>query len=72
MHEDAARLCEPQVAYWRQPPIYSDSLPFLQQVGLPVCLVSNVDRDDLQSAMNHHGLVVSAVVTSEDARAYKP
>lgn len=72
VHLDAARLCEPQVAYWRQPPIYPDSLPFLHQVGLPVCLVSNIDRDDLEAAIDHHGLVVSAVVTSEDARAYKP
>src|SRR6266508_378303 len=35
-------------------------------------VVSDVDRDDLVAAMAHHGLAFSAVVTSEDAGAYKP
>ena len=69
---DADRLCEAQFEFWRRPPIFSDSLPFLKQVGVPVCLVSNIDRDHLDAAMTHHDVVVTAVVTSQDARAYKP
>jgi 2-haloacid dehalogenase len=34
--------------------------------------VSNIDRSDIEAAISHHGLVVDLVVTSEDARAYKP
>lgn len=70
--EHADRLCEAQFAFWRRPPIFADSLPFLQQVGLPICLVSNIDREDLGAVITHHRLEVTAVVTSEDARAYKP
>lgn len=70
--DDADRLCEAQFAFWRRPPVFSDSVPFLQQVGVPVCLVSNIDRDDLNAAMTHHDFEVAAVVTSQDARAYKP
>ena len=69
---DVDRLCGAQFAFWRRPPIFSDSLPFLHRVGLPVCLVSNIDRDDLLAAMTHHHVDVAAVVTSQDARAYKP
>lgn len=69
---DADRLCEPQFSFWRRPPIFADSRAFLRQVAVPVCLVSNIDRDDLHAAMSHHGVDVAAVVTSQDARAYKP
>ena len=69
---DADQLCQSQLEFWRRPPIFSDSLAFLHQVGVPVCLVSNIDRDDLLAAMTHHDVEVAAVVTSQDARAYKP
>lgn len=69
---DADQLCQAQFEFWRRPPIFSDSLPFLHQVGVPVCLVSNIDRDHLHAAMAHHDVKVAAVVTSQDARAYKP
>lgn len=59
-------------AYWRQPPIFSDSVAFLDGLERPVCIVSNIDRSDLDAAINHHGLTVDLVVTSEEARAYKP
>ena len=38
----------------------------------PVCIVSNIDRSDIEAAINHHNLTVDLLVTSEDARAYKP
>lgn len=46
--------------------------PFLEQVGVPVCLVSGADRADVRAVLDRHGLRVDAVVTSEDVRAYKP
>ncbi|MDT0276809.1 HAD family hydrolase [Blastococcus goldschmidtiae] len=72
VHGDAVALCREQVNFWRFPPIFEDTPPFLEEVRVPVCIVSNIDRHDLESAMAHHGMVVQAVVTSEDARAYKP
>ncbi|HTF12159.1 MAG TPA: HAD family hydrolase [Asanoa sp.] len=54
------------------PPLFPDSLPFLAALDVPVCLVSDADRDSLAAVLNHHGITVDGVVTSEDARAYKP
>ena len=39
---------------------------------MPVCVVSNIDRSDLEAALEYHGLVFDHVVTSEDVRSYKP
>ncbi|GAA3345148.1 hypothetical protein GCM10020358_51130 [Amorphoplanes nipponensis] len=54
------------------PPLYADARPFLAARTVPVCLVSDADRDSLHALLDHHGITVEAVVTSEDARAYKP
>ncbi|MEV6301764.1 HAD family hydrolase [Actinoplanes sp. NPDC051861] len=51
---------------------FEDGLRFLETVDAPVCLVSDVDRGDLERVLLHHRIVVEGVVTSEDARAYKP
>lgn len=69
---DAGQVCRRQLEFWRPPPLFADSLPFLAAVGVPVCLVSDADRDRLQAVLDHHGITVGSVVTSEDARAYKP
>lgn len=69
---DADAMCERLFAQWRQPPLYRDAQTFLDTIGLPVCIVSNIDRADLTAALAHHGLAVHDVVTSEDVRAYKP
>lgn len=37
-----------------------------------MCLVSNTDRADIEAAIDYHGLEFDHVVTSEDARSYKP
>ncbi|WP_090800607.1 HAD family hydrolase [Asanoa ishikariensis] len=55
-----------------RPWLFADSVPFLARVGVPVCLVSDADRDPLMAVLDHHGISVASVVTSEDARAYKP
>ncbi|HEY3923337.1 MAG TPA: HAD family hydrolase [Acidothermaceae bacterium] len=52
--------------------LFDDSLAFLAAVQVPICLVSDADRDALEVVLAHHGVAVDLVVTSEDARAYKP
>ncbi len=69
---DPARWCERQFAYWRKPRMLVGSRAFIDACELPICVVSNIDRHDLEAALKYHRLTFSAVVTSEDARAYKP
>ncbi|MGX6603492.1 HAD family hydrolase [Micromonosporaceae bacterium Da 78-11] len=57
---------------WSLPPLFADSRPFLDAVDVPVCLVSDADRDEFDRVLAGHGIVVAGAVTSEDARAYKP
>ncbi len=63
-----ARLVE----YWRNPPLQSDAREFLGHCPAPVWIVSNADRADLDAALDRLGLRVDGVMTSEDARSYKP
>ncbi|MEU8328638.1 HAD family hydrolase [Micromonospora sp. NPDC048839] len=69
---DPAQLCAAQFAYWQSPPLRPGTREFLSRVTVPICVVSDVDRADLDAAMAHHDLTFTAVVTSEDVRAYKP
>lgn len=69
---DAAVLCEQQVRFWRTAPLRPGTRAFLDSVELPVCVVSNIDRADLEAVLDHHGLSFTALVTSEDVGAYKP
>jgi 2-haloacid dehalogenase/putative hydrolase of the HAD superfamily len=69
---DPEPLVAPLEEYWLNPEIYEDAIAFLESVRLPVCCVSNADTEPLRAAMDRHGLVFDAVITSEDARAYKP
>jgi len=59
-------------AYWRNPPVHSDALEFLSQLTLPVCCVSNADTEALGQAIQSNNLQFAAVISSEDARCYKP
>lgn len=68
----AETLCERQFAYWRTPGLRVGSAEFLEQCGVPVCIISNIDRADLDAAIDHHGLHVAHRITSEDVRTYKP
>lgn len=69
---DPAAACAAQFRYWRSPPLRPGTREFLSRVTMPICVVSDVDRADLEAAMTHHGLAFTAVVTSEDVGAYKP
>jgi hypothetical protein len=37
-----------------------------------VCVVSNIDRADIEAAIDYHGLKFDHVVTSEDAKSPGP
>jgi 2-haloalkanoic acid dehalogenase type II len=69
---DAVALCEDQIKYWRTAPLRTGTRAFLEGVDLPICVVSNIDRADLDAVLRHHGLSFAAVVSSEDVGAYKP
>jgi 2-haloacid dehalogenase/putative hydrolase of the HAD superfamily len=70
---DSARLlCASQIAYWRGPALRPGSAEFLARFPLPICVLSDIDRDDLEAAMAARGIGVDHTVTSEDVGAYKP
>ncbi|RME36554.1 MAG: hypothetical protein D6788_11310, partial [Planctomycetota bacterium] len=69
---DGAPLVAELEAYWRDPPFYGDALEFLRNCPLPVCCVSNADAEPLAQAVDKLGASFHAVVSSEEARAYKP
>jgi 2-haloalkanoic acid dehalogenase type II len=69
---DLDSLSKQIFAYWQQPPLLPDAVDFLTTVNRPICIVSNIDRQDLDAALTHHDIRVDLSVTSEDARAYKP
>jgi len=58
--------------YWARPTMFPESRAVLAKCGAPVCLVSNIDNAELQSALKHNHLHFDCIVTSEDCRAYKP
>ncbi len=69
---DPFDLSKPLFEHWTKPPIFEDSKQFMEVVDLPVCIVSNIDRADLLMAMEYHNLKFDYIITSEDARSYKP
>jgi 2-haloalkanoic acid dehalogenase type II len=59
----------------RSPPVFEEThavLDELRRRGIPVCLVSNADHNDLLLALAARGIQADHVVTSESARSYKP
>jgi 2-haloalkanoic acid dehalogenase type II len=64
--------CARLFARWQAPPLFPEVRDALADISLSVCLVSNIDEEDLQAALAHHDLSFPHVVTSEAVRAYKP
>lgn len=68
-------LLAPQIRQWSNPPLFDETRTFLaalDDAGIPVLVVSNVDRADIAAAIAAHELPLPDVLTSEDAHAYKP
>ena len=69
---DPDALSQVLFEYWSRPALFPESKEVLAQCRIPICLVSNIDDAELQSALRHNDLRFDLVVTSEDCRAYKP
>lgn len=69
---DPAPLVVELEEYWRDPPMHADVLDTLAHVDVPVCCVSNADTAPLIEAIEKLGFRFDAVVSSEQARCYKP
>ena len=69
---DTEALSESLYEYLAHPTILRESKEVLAKCQIPVCLVSNIDNAELQSALRYNNLHFDWVVSSEDCRAYKP
>lgn len=70
--ENPEKLIQLIYHHWQAPEIFEDAKTFFAKVPVPVCIVSNSDRDDIQSAIIHHELLPETFVTSQDVKCYKP
>lgn len=69
---EVAAWADAITAYARRAVPLPDTADFIAEAPVPVCFVSNRDRDSLLASLERAGLGGANVVTSEDARAYKP
>ena len=69
---NAKELSNLMFEHWIKPPIFEDSKEFFEKSLVPIYIVSNIDTDDINQAIEYHNLKPAGVFTSEDARAYKP
>jgi 2-haloalkanoic acid dehalogenase type II len=69
---DPHQISEGLFRYWQAPQIFDDAADFLQDNRLPVCIVSNIDTEDLIAACAHAGWNFQDIITSEICRSYKP
>lgn len=57
---------------WRKPEGWHDGRLFMSRLPMPVCVVCNGDRPDVEAAAEYTQIEIPHIVCSEDARAYKP
>lgn len=69
---DVPSLVGEIVTFSRSSAPFDDSLKFLCECPLPVCILSNIDDSELGYMIAKNGLAPAGVWTSERARAYKP
>ena len=69
---DVEELSNAMFEHWMKPPIFEESKDFFDKSPVPIYIVSNIDRKDIEKAIEYHGLKPAGVFTSEDARSYKP
>ncbi|GIP33454.1 HAD family hydrolase [Paenibacillus sp. J2TS4] len=70
--ENPIELSEILYDHWQAPQLFDDTNLFLESISIPQVILSNIDRNDIQSAMNHNALSFDHVITSEDVKSYKP
>lgn len=69
---DPEPYCRMLVEYWQNPPLQPEVKDFLAHCPVPICVVSNADTADAAAALAGHDISLAGLVTSEDARSYKP
>ncbi|NOT01560.1 MAG: HAD family hydrolase [Phycisphaerales bacterium] len=69
---DPAPYVERLKDYWTAPPIHAEAVGALTAIQMPICCVSNADNTPLRRAIETNRLRFDHVITSEDARCYKP
>ncbi len=69
---DPEPYCRILQQYWQNPPLHDEAKQALDDLGYPICIVSNADHADAEAVVARHGLRVDYIVTSELARSYKP
>jgi 2-haloacid dehalogenase/putative hydrolase of the HAD superfamily len=71
---DVDAIADRLFRHWRAPSLFPDAARFLDAIDVPVVVVSNIDRPDLDAAIAHCGLDdrFHGIVASSDVRAYKP
>jgi 2-haloalkanoic acid dehalogenase type II len=57
---------------WQPFPDTRPALTRAREAGLRLAIVSNTDRDIIEHTLVHIGVPFDAVITAQDARAYKP
>lgn len=58
--------------HWSTAPIYEEAAEFLEKMPVPVYFVTNSDDKYAFGVVSHYGLRPAGVITSEQARYYKP
>lgn len=58
--------------YWADPTLQPETLEALNALDIPICCVSNADTEDIVIAVETLGVPLDRIITSEDARSYKP
>jgi 2-haloacid dehalogenase/putative hydrolase of the HAD superfamily len=69
---DGRLLSQSICDYRAHPTLFPERRSVLANCRIPVCLVSNIDNVEIQSAFRYLNLYFDYVVTSEDCRSYKP
>lgn len=69
---DPDLLSEILYNYWQAPKAFENTAEFLSKLELDSCVVSNIDNNDLMSALEHISFKPKHIITSESAAAYKP
>ncbi len=69
---DSGDLVDGLYRHWEHPAIFPETREALAKIRMPLCVVSNVDNDALEAALEFSGLSFDMIVTSEDCRSYKP
>ncbi|MGI5878561.1 MAG: HAD family hydrolase [Christensenellales bacterium] len=65
-------LAQLMLERWRKPEGWHDGRFFMSRIPIPVCVVCNADRADIEAAAEYTQIEIPRIVCSEDARAYKP